>query len=114
VKTSKPRNLKATDWRTNGMGRKVSHSYGYGLMDTTAMVTEAKKWTLVPTQQKCIVSSPYYYKIIPAMSSVRIEMDVDDCAGVNSLEHVSFTNTKICQNETKVGKTNLYLISIFR
>jgi len=28
----------------------VSHSYGYGLMDTTAMVTEAKKWTLVPTQ----------------------------------------------------------------
>ena len=50
VKTSKPRNLKATDWRTNGMGRKVSHSYGYGLMDTTAMVTEAKKWTLVPTQ----------------------------------------------------------------
>ena len=58
-------------------------------------------------QQKCIVSSPYYYKIIPAMSSVRIEMDVDDCAGVNSLEHVSFTKL-IGQNETKVGKNNLY------
>ena len=34
VKTSQPRNLKATDWRTNGMKRKVSHSYGYGIMDT--------------------------------------------------------------------------------
>ena len=62
-------------------------------------------------QQKCIVSSPYYYKIIPAMSSVRIEMDVDDCAGVNSLEHVSFTITNVGQNETKVGNTTSYLDS---
>ena len=50
VHTSQPRNLKATDWRTNGLGRKVSHSYGYGLMDTTAMVKLARNWTLVPTQ----------------------------------------------------------------
>jgi furin len=50
VRTSQPRNLKATDWLTNGMGRKVSHSYGYGLMDTTAMVQLAKNWTLVPRQ----------------------------------------------------------------
>ena len=88
VKTSQPRNLKATDWRTNGLGRKVSHSYGYGLMDTSALVQRAKNWTLVPIQKKCVVSSPYYYKVIPAMSYVTIEMDVDDCEGVNSLEHV--------------------------
>ena len=50
VKTSQPRNLRATDWLTNGLGRKVSHSYGYGLMDTAAMVKLAKNWTLVPTQ----------------------------------------------------------------
>ena len=50
VRTSQPRNLKATDWRTNGLGRKVSHSYGYGLMDTAAMVKLAKNWTLVPSQ----------------------------------------------------------------
>ena len=50
VKTSQPRNLKATDWRTNGLGRKVSHSYGYGLMDTAAMVRLAQNWTLVPSQ----------------------------------------------------------------
>ena len=50
VHTSKPRNLKATDWRTNGLGRKVSHSYGYGLMDAMAMVKLARNWTLVPTQ----------------------------------------------------------------
>ena len=88
VHTSQPRNLMATDWRTNGLGRKVSHSYGYGLMDATAMVKLARNWTLVPTQQKCIISSRNY-RIIPAMSSVEIEMDVDDCEGVNHLEHVS-------------------------
>ena len=50
VRTSRPANLRATDWQTNGMGRKVSHSYGYGLMDTAAMVRAAKEWTLVPRQ----------------------------------------------------------------
>ena len=50
VRTSQPRNLRATDWQTNGMGRMVSHSYGYGLMDSAAMVRSAKVWTLVPRQ----------------------------------------------------------------
>ncbi len=50
VKTSQPRDLKASDWRTNGLGRKVSHSYGYGLMDTSSMVRLAKNWTSVPVQ----------------------------------------------------------------
>lgn len=89
VKTSQPRNLKATDWRTNGMKRKVSHSYGYGIMDTGAMVSLARNWTLVPEQKKCTISSPYYYKVVPPMSSVTIELEVDnDCHGINSLEHV--------------------------
>lgn len=38
-----------------------------------------------------MISSPYYYKVIPAMGYVTIEMDVDDCPGVTNLEHVSFT-----------------------
>ena len=33
VRTSKTKNLKASDWKTNGVGRKFSHSYGFGLMD---------------------------------------------------------------------------------
>ena len=52
VRTARPVNLKATDWRTNGMDRKVSHSYGYGLMDTGAMVRVAKDWSNVPKQVK--------------------------------------------------------------
>ena len=56
VRTARPANLKAPDWRTNGLGRKVSHSYGYGLMDTTAMVRLAKNWTLMPPQVNLILS----------------------------------------------------------
>ena len=88
VRTAQPKNLRATDWKPNGMNRMVSHSYGYGLMDTAAMVKVAKDWTLVPRQEKCLVQSPYYYKVIPAMGYVTIELDVDDCPGVNHLEHV--------------------------
>lgn len=109
VRTSEPRNLKATDWRTNGMGRKVSHSYGYGLMDTTAMVKQARKWTLLPSQEKCVVSSPYYYKVIPAMGYVTIELDVEDCPNVRSLEHV--VSPIHVSAGRKRGDLRIYLLS---
>lgn len=89
IRTSKPLNLKANDWRENAMGRMVSHSYGYGLMDAGAMVTLAKKWVNMPRQETCIVSSPYYEKIIPAMGYITVEIDVDQCSNIQHLEHVS-------------------------
>ena len=60
VRTARPANLKAPDWRTNGLGRKVSHSYGYGLMDTTAMVRLAKNWTLMPPQVEGSIKHSHY------------------------------------------------------
>ena len=33
VKTAQARHLEDRDWKFNGMRRKVSHNYGYGLMD---------------------------------------------------------------------------------
>lgn len=88
IQTSRPENLKAPDWKTNGVGRNVSHNYGYGLMDAEGMVKLAKKWINVPSQQHCEVVSPYYYKVIPAMGYVTISLSVDRCPGVRLLEHV--------------------------
>ena len=90
VRTSRPLNLKAPDWQKNGMGRSVSHSYGYGLMDASAMVNLARNWRLMPPQETCDVSSPYYYKIIPAMGYVTVELEVN-CPSIKHLEHVSRT-----------------------
>ena len=33
----------------------VSHSYGYGLLDTGAMVSLARNWTTVGPQRKCVI-----------------------------------------------------------
>ncbi|CAB4059556.1 FURIN [Lepeophtheirus salmonis] len=89
VRTSRPANLRAPDWRMNAMGRLVSHSYGYGLMDTSALVKVAKKWNSVPEQMKCKVESPYYYKVIPAMGYITIHLEVKSSAcQIKHLEHV--------------------------
>ncbi|KAG9352289.1 hypothetical protein JZ751_020702 [Albula glossodonta] len=53
VKTSRPAHLKANDWKTNAAGHRVSHLYGFGLVDAEAMVVEAKKWRSVPVQHTC-------------------------------------------------------------
>ena len=79
VRTSQKHHLNAPDWKFNGVGRRVSHNYGYGLMDAKAMVEMARKWISVPPQQSCEVVSPYYYKVIPAMGYVTIELDVTAC-----------------------------------
>eukprot|EP00092_Neocalanus_flemingeri_P004458 GFUD01004797.1.p1 GENE.GFUD01004797.1~~GFUD01004797.1.p1 ORF type:complete len:1325 (+),score=279.92 GFUD01004797.1:106-4080(+) len=93
VRTSRPGNLKALDWNVNGVNRRVSHSYGYGLMDAESMVKLARRWNSVPSQQSCEVTSPDYYtpypyKSIPAKGNISIELDVNSCPGVRNLEHV--------------------------
>lgn len=34
----------------------VSHSYGYGLLDASAIVELAKTWTSVGPQRKCVIT----------------------------------------------------------
>ncbi|XP_023326698.1 furin-like protease kpc-1 [Eurytemora carolleeae] len=88
VRTARPGNLQAPDWKLNGVGRKVSHNYGYGLMDAEAMVRLSRRWITTPAQGSCEVVSPYYYKVIQPMSFITIELDVLSCPGVRFLEHV--------------------------
>lgn len=52
IASAKQRNL-AGEWRTNGVGRNVSHWFGYGLIDASAMVDLAKNWTNVKPQNVC-------------------------------------------------------------
>uniref|UniRef100_A0A669EEH4 Proprotein convertase subtilisin/kexin type 5a n=1 Tax=Oreochromis niloticus TaxID=8128 RepID=A0A669EEH4_ORENI len=53
VRTSKAHHLSAPDWRVNGAGYKVSHLYGFGLLDAESMVKEAERWKQVPSQHEC-------------------------------------------------------------
>ena len=42
----------------------MSHSFGYGLMDATAMVRLARKWRTVPEQHNCEVSAPHMGRLV--------------------------------------------------
>ncbi|XP_072380228.1 furin-like protease 2 isoform X2 [Diabrotica undecimpunctata] len=85
---------KEAGWIVNGVGRKVSHKFGYGLMDAGALVTLAEKWTTVPPQHICKSQEIVEDRPInPAYgSSLNFNMEVDACSGtlndVRFLEHV--------------------------
>ncbi|GAB6032404.1 Uracil phosphoribosyltransferase, synthesizes UMP from uracil, variant 2 [Chamberlinius hualienensis] len=107
VRTAKPANLKTGDWQTNGVGRNVSHSFGYGLMDAAAMVDLARNWTTVPSQMTCEQKAPYTNKLIPAKSKVMLTLVVN-CHDVRYLEHVQ---AKITLTASRRGDIKLYLKS---
>ncbi|XP_069960636.1 furin-like protease 1, isoforms 1/1-X/2 isoform X3 [Cherax quadricarinatus] len=108
VRTARPENLEAPDWQTNGVGRRVSHRFGYGLMDSYGMVVLARNWTSVPPQQKCEVNAPHVEKLIPQKSFVTLELDVTDCPKVNFLEHVQ---AKVSLTADRRGDIEIYLAS---
>lgn len=45
--------LNNAGWSTNGVGRRISNKFGYGLMDAEALVRLAKDWQTVPEQHMC-------------------------------------------------------------
>ncbi|CAH1965224.1 unnamed protein product [Acanthoscelides obtectus] len=108
VRTARPQNLIAPDWQTNGVGRNVSHSFGYGLMDAYAMVQLARNWITVPEQHKCEIPAPHLLKPIPAKSVVVLQLQVKECEGVEVLEHVQAKLTIFSQRR---GDLNIQLTS---
>ncbi|KAG5270201.1 hypothetical protein AALO_G00189910 [Alosa alosa] len=110
VRTSRPAHLSTDDWKTNGIGRKVSHSYGYGLLDAGAMVTMAQNWTNVGPQRKCVISMVAEPKNIG--SHLVVTKNVEACLGqanfVSSLEHVQ---AQLTLSYNRRGNLAIYLIS---
>ncbi|XP_009319769.1 PREDICTED: furin [Pygoscelis adeliae] len=110
VQTSKPAHLNANDWVTNGVGRKVSHSYGYGLLDAGAMVSLAKNWTTVGPQRKCVIDVLTEPKDIGKRLEVRRK--VDACLGkanyISRLEHVQ---ARLTLSYNRRGDLAIHLVS---
>ncbi|XP_074038039.1 furin-like protease 2 isoform X2 [Leptinotarsa decemlineata] len=85
---------KESGWVVNGVRRKVSHKFGYGLMDAGALVTLAEKWTTVPPQHICKSQEILEEKQINSAYGTTLNFftDVDACSGtlneVRFLEHV--------------------------
>ncbi|XP_060924003.1 proprotein convertase subtilisin/kexin type 6-like isoform X3 [Limanda limanda] len=92
VKTSRPVHLKADDWKTNAAGHRVSHLYGFGLVDAEAMVMEASKWRTVPPQHTCsqrlVRATRYIHAGQNLNSSITTGCSVEPEQLVDYLEHV--------------------------
>uniref|UniRef100_A0A8C2W0A0 Proprotein convertase subtilisin/kexin type 6 n=2 Tax=Chinchilla lanigera TaxID=34839 RepID=A0A8C2W0A0_CHILA len=113
VKTSRPAHLKANDWKVNGAGHKVSHLYGFGLVDAEAIVLEAKKWRAVPSQHVCIATSDKRPRSIPIVQVLRTTALTNACADhsdqrVVHLEHVV---VRISISHPRRGDLQIHLIS---
>lgn len=110
VRTSQPAHLLANDWRSNGVGRQVSHSYGYGLLDAGAIVAMAKTWTNVGRQRKCELTVLAESRNIG--SHLLINTTVDACSGtdahVKTLEHVQ---ARLSLSYNRRGNLAIHLIS---
>jgi len=103
-------NLRATDWKVNAMGRNYSHSFGYGIMDASKMVSMAKDWENVPTQRSSAVNADLGPGpvAIPPTSSRSAKMQVTDTGDVNFLEHVQ---AHITLTAARRGDVQIFLTS---
>ncbi|KFQ97009.1 Proprotein convertase subtilisin/kexin type 5, partial [Nipponia nippon] len=113
VRTSRTGHLNANDWKTNAAGYKVSHLYGFGLMDAEAMVIEAEKWTTVPPQHVCVENTDRQIKTIRPDSVVRSIYKATGCSDnpnhhVIYLEHVV---VRITITHPRRGDLSIYLTS---
>uniref|UniRef100_A0A3B4DFR6 P/Homo B domain-containing protein n=1 Tax=Pygocentrus nattereri TaxID=42514 RepID=A0A3B4DFR6_PYGNA len=107
VRTAHPAHLITSDWRTNGVGRLVSHSYGYGLLDASAMVALARNWSSVGPQHKCVIDM-----LTEPRNQLLFSKSVEACSGqldfVSSLEHVQ---ARLTLSYSHRGNLAIHLIS---
>ncbi|KAJ6652158.1 hypothetical protein lerEdw1_013142 [Lerista edwardsae] len=110
VRASKPAHLQADDWSVNGVGRKVSHHYGYGLLDAGDLVDLAKKWATTRPQRKCSIR--VVYKPLVIGSRLTVSKNISTCPGkernIYSLEHVK---VQLSLSYSRRGDLTISLIS---
>lgn len=94
VNTSRMTDRQDKGWQKNGAGHYVNHKYGFGVLDTAALVTAATspKWQTVPEQHMCRELDHTDNKRIPARGTLTSSIVSTGCAGktncVMRLEHV--------------------------
>ncbi|XP_077988454.1 furin-like protease kpc-1 [Glandiceps talaboti] len=112
VLTSRPKNLQASDWTENGAGYKVSHSYGFGLMDATAIVEYAETWVSVPEQNICEENGMSKAMVNIPSNGLTLTKTTTGCENSTNhvlyLEHVQATLTLSIQVR---GNLEIYLTS---
>ncbi|KPM11024.1 furin-like protein protease 1, isoforms 1/1-X/2-like protein [Sarcoptes scabiei] len=75
VLSAKKKNLEG-NWMENGAGLNVSHWFGYGLINASAMVDYARSWVTVPEQRKCIFNGKVSCSELKYMEHVQVVINL--------------------------------------
>lgn len=116
IQTANPNPLLHEDgWAVNGIGRKFSHKFGYGLMDASAMVDVALNWPGVSEQRECLsnMMKPNITLSRIANDTKKVAVQMDGCKGqkahaITVLEHVV---CRVTLRHNPRGSVHLVLIS---
>ncbi|KAH7643737.1 furin-like protein [Dermatophagoides farinae] len=101
-------------WTTNGVGRKFSHKFGYGLLDAESIVRYAEKWTTVPSARICETATQIKEWEIPAQHRKQLEVSLltSGCRGTsNYIRYLEHVQAKITLKYQPRGNLKISLIS---
>lgn len=96
MRTAVPVDVETGDWQTTTIGKKFSHSFGYGKIDTWAIVEAAKDWVSVKPQAWFYSPWMHIHQQIPQgeqglAASFEVTADMLKKANLERLEHVTVT-----------------------
>ncbi|KAH8844454.1 hypothetical protein MCOR07_010767 [Pyricularia oryzae] len=111
--TAVPLNLDSGDWQDTTIGKKYSHTYGYGKVDTFGIVEAAKTWKLVKPQAYFFSPWIHVKHGIPegdAGLATKFEVTEDMLAKAN-LERVEHVTVTMNIEHSRRGDLSVDLIS---
>ena len=112
VETSRPEPLNDANWIINGIGKKVSTRYGYGLMDGLALVKKAQNWKTAPEQRICSPHLDEKAKDIVGNTPLVLETTVNACSGTDdNIKYLEHVQAQISLEYSRRGDLTIYLTS---
>ncbi|GIY36522.1 furin-like protease 2, partial [Caerostris extrusa] len=97
-------------WITNGLGRQVSTTFGYGLMDAAAMVNLAKEWKTLPKQHICTTPTDNTERLIPSGKDEKMETSMNT-TGCKNTENAAL-NLMFCYLDLKIKLKDLLITGL--
>lgn len=101
VQTALPVDLNDTDWKSLPSGRRYNHKYGYGKLDTWAIIEAAKQFQNVNRQtyvelpvkmnKTAIPDTTNGAHKKPLLSNIQVTTGMVESAGLSRLEHITAT-----------------------
>ncbi|PFH61183.1 hypothetical protein XA68_17999 [Ophiocordyceps unilateralis] len=111
--TAQPIDDKPESWQTTSIGKKYSHYFGYGKIDSYALVEKAKQWTKVKPQAWFFSPWIHIKTDIPEgdhglTAHFEVTKDMMKKANLERVEHVTITMNV---NHTRRGDLSVDLVS---